>query len=94
MQELPERRPAEKRDDEEEGKPETALERARELGLSGDDNRPDSQRETTLFGKRLIVGGELSTALRGRADYELERGANDDDLRLAPELKLEVIWLP
>lgn len=94
MEDSPERRLPDDQDGDEEGNPESALERARELGLSGDDNRPDKQRETTLFGKPLIFGGELSTSIRGRSDYELERGANDDDLRIAPELKLEAIWIP
>lgn len=80
--------------DDEDAKPETALDRARELGLSGDDNRPHSQRETRLLGRPLVVGGEIGTALRGRRAYELERGANDDDLRWAPELKIETIWVP
>lgn len=94
MQELPEPRSPDSNEDGDEAKPETALERARELGLSGDDSRPEKQKETTLFGKPLIFGGELSTSIRGRSDYELERGANDDDLRIAPELKLEAIWIP
>ena len=86
-------KPAQK-DQDEDAKPTTALDRARDLGLSGDDNRPGDQRETTLLGKRLILGGEISTSLRGRSHYDLERGADDDDLRFSPESKFEAIWLP
>lgn len=84
--------PAAQEDDE--ALPDTALERARDLGLSGDDNRPESQRVTTLLGTPLILGGEVSSAVRGRMDYDLERGARDDILALEPQLKLEAIWIP
>lgn len=72
----------------------TTLERARDLGLSGDDNRPGAQRETTFLGQRLILGGEISTSLRGRGHYDLARGADDDDLRVESVVKLEALWLP
>lgn len=87
-------RPATQTDGDEEAQPATALDRARDLGLSGDDNRPGRQRETTLLGNRLILGGEISTSLRGRRHYDLERGTDGDDLRIEPEIKLEAIWLP
>jgi alginate production protein len=73
---------------------ETALELARELGISGDDARPDQQLETTLFGKRLIIGGEAGLGTRFRKNYELVRGSDDDDLTFDPEVKLEAIYLP
>jgi hypothetical protein len=81
--------------DDEDGKaPASALERARDLGLSADDVRPDQQKETTLLGKPLILGGELSLGVRGRSGYDLQSGAKDDDVRITPEAKLEAIWLP
>ena len=44
-------------DDEDDKAPASALESARGLGLSADDVRPDEQKETTLLGKPLILGG-------------------------------------
>lgn len=75
-------------------RPKSALALARELGISSDDSRPDQQRETTLLGKRLILGGKLSIEARGRSGYDLPRGASEDDVTLAPEATLEAIWLP
>lgn len=83
-----------RRPGDEDAPPETALEMARELGISGDDSRPDAQLETTLFGKRLIIGGEIGTGTRYRSNYELVKGSDDDDLTFDPEAKLEAIWLP
>lgn len=88
----PSRRPARPSDDEDRA-PQNALEIARELGLSGDDSRPDQQREITLLGKRLILGGELSAGSRFRTNYELLPNRDDDDLTFDPEAKLEAIWL-
>lgn len=78
----------------EDKRPNTALELARELGISGDDARPDQQLETTLFGKRLIIGGEAGLGTRFRKNYELVRGSDDDDLTFDPEVKLEAIYQP
>ena len=81
-------------DNDDENRPKTALDLARELGISSDDSRPEKQRETTLLGKRLILGGKLSVEMRGRSAYELVRGAEDDDVTVTPEATLEAIWLP
>lgn len=81
---------AQPRADDEDSRPKDPLELARELGISSDDTRPGKQRETTLFGKRLIIGGKLSGDVRARVDY----GAKDDDVSFAPEAVLEAVWLP
>jgi alginate production protein len=78
----------------EEERPATVLERARDLGLSGDDNRPNQQFETRLFGARLIAGGEISTVIRGRYNYELLGVQRDEDARAFAEVKLETVLLP
>ena len=80
--------------DDNEKRPDTALDLARELGISSADNRPDSQRETTLLGERLIIGGKLTADVRGRSAYGLVRGAADDDIGFDPEATLEAIWIP
>lgn len=80
--------------DDDDRPPTTPLEIARELGLSGDDSRPEAQRETTLFGKRLIIGGEIGVGSRYRTNFELVPNSDDDDLSFDPEAKLEAIWLP
>ncbi len=77
--------------DDEEKKPDTALDLARDLGVSGDDQRPENQRRLNLFGKPLIIGGEIGGSTQYRKDYELVRGADDDDFKISPELKLEAI---
>lgn len=76
-----------------EARPRTAYELARDLGVSGDDSRPANQRRLNFLGKPLIIGGEIGGTLRWRRGYALARGADDDDAQLAPEMKLEAIWL-
>ena len=65
---------------------------ARQLGVSGDDMRPDEQFETTLFGRTLIIGGELEAA--GQARRRLDPGAEDGVAKLTPEAQLEFLYLP
>lgn len=79
--------------DDEDKRPRTALELARELGVSGDDTRPDDQTQINVLGKPLIIGGEIGADLRYRGNFEIERGADDDDGQLQLETKLETIWL-
>ena len=74
-------------------KPETALEIARELGLSDDDRRPEDQLEVPLFGKRLIIGGTAEVQGEFRGNYDLGTPAGNDDLSLSPEAKIEALWL-
>jgi alginate production protein len=76
----------------EEKRPETALEIARELGVSDDDRRPENQLRINLFGKPMIIGGEVGGSAQYRGGYELTPGADDDDARLEPEVKIETIW--
>lgn len=76
-----------------EKRPQTAFELARALGVSGDDTRPENQRRINVLGKPLIVGGEVGASFQYRKDYELVRGAKDDDFKIGPEAKLETIWL-
>jgi alginate production protein len=64
------------------------------LGLSDDDSRPSKQLETQLFGGRLIFGGEINTQLRGRYNYSLQDGDEDNEIGFTPELKLETLWQP
>jgi alginate production protein len=76
-----------------EKRPQTAFEIARALGVSGDDSRPENQRRINVLGKPLIIGGEVGASFQYRKDYELVRGAKDDDFKIGPEAKLEAIWL-
>jgi alginate production protein len=82
---------AQKTGDDDEKRPETALELARELGVSGDDQRPENQRRLQVFGRPIIIGGEIGGSAQYRKDYELVRGADDDDFKVSPEFKLEAI---
>ena len=74
-------------------RPRTAYELARDLGVSGDDSRPENQRRINLLGRPLVIGGELGGTAQWRRGYGLVRGADDDDVKVGPELKLETIWL-
>jgi alginate production protein len=78
--------------DDDDRRPQTALELAKELGISADDQRPESQRSINLFGKPLILGGEIGASFQYRKDYELTDGADDDDFKIGPEAKLEATW--
>ena len=51
------------------------------------------QKRINLFGKPVIIGGEIGSSAQYRGGYELTPGADDDDATLEPELKLEAIWL-
>ena len=64
------------------------------LGVSNDDVRPDNQFQTKLFGRPLIVGGELEAAGRSQSNFNLDGGARDYRLRAFPEAKLELTYLP
>jgi alginate production protein len=88
------RAPSSTPSDDDEKRPKNALELARDLGISNDDSRPNSQREMTLLGKRLIIGGKLTADMQARSAFDLVRGAKDDDLTAAPEATVEAIWLP
>ncbi len=75
----------------EEKRAETAIELARELGISDDDQRPENQKRLKILGKPVTLGGEVSSGFQYRKGYELVRGADDDDFKFSPELKLEAI---
>lgn len=79
--------------DSDERRPDSALERARDLGLSSDDKRPGKSKQRIVLGKPLIISGEISTSLRGRRHFDLVPGANDDDIRIDPLAKIEAIWI-
>lgn len=83
--------PAQDSGSDDDRRPETALEIGRELGLSSDDQRPENQRRLSLFGRPLIIGGEVSSELQYRHGYELAPNADDDDFKFAPEMKLEAV---
>lgn len=57
---------AQRNSDDDQKRPETALELARELGVSGDDQRPENQRRLSVFGRPLIIGGEIGGSVQGR----------------------------
>ena len=80
--------------DEESDQPKTALEIAREVGLSDDDRRPDNQLTVGLFGKPLIIGGQIEGDVRDRGHYNLGRNRQSDQLDATGQAKLEAIWLP
>lgn len=80
-----------------EGKPKlkSAQKLARKLGLSIDDVRPDQQLERSLFGSKLIIGGELSAKSQGLSHLNLSVESKDDNfLEFAPELTLEAMLVP
>ncbi len=64
---------------------------ARQLGVSLDDNRPEDQFETTMFGRPLIVGGELEAAGQWRDNLDLT--GEDGVGKLTPEAQLEFLYL-
>lgn len=64
---------------------------ARQLGVSLDDTRPDDQYETTLFGRPLIIGGEVEAAGQWRDNLDLT--GEDGIGKLSPEAQLEFLYL-
>jgi alginate production protein len=75
-----------------EKQPETAIEIARALGVSDDDRRPEDQLRVNILGKPMIIGGEVGSSFQYRGGYALTPGADDDDARIEPELKIETLW--
>lgn len=64
---------------------------ARQLGVSLDDNRPEDQFETTMFGRPLIVGGELEAAGQWRDNLDLT--GEDGVGKFTPEAQLELLYM-
>jgi alginate production protein len=64
---------------------------ARQLGVSLDDTRPDQQFETNVFGRPLIIGGELEFA--GQWRDNLDPAGEDGVGKLTPEAQLEFLYL-
>jgi alginate production protein len=84
--------PAHGQDDERRA-PEGALEIARELGLSDDERRPEDQLQFEVFGRPLVIGGEIETELQLRENYDLGTEDEGDDIQLAAEIKLEAVLM-
>ncbi len=59
-----------------------------------DDFRPDEQFTVELFGRPLIIGGEVGITPRYQKDFKLDPNENDDRLRLNTELQLELFYTP
>lgn len=84
--------PAHAQDDERRS-PEGALAIARELGLSDDERRPDDQMRVDIFGRPLVISGEVETEVQSRTNYDLGTEDEGDDVQLAAEIKLEAVLL-
>ena len=78
----------------EKSKLEKLIKTSQKLGISNEDLRPEQQKSATLFGRPLIIGGEIRTILSAQNGYDLEKGAKDAILELTPSETLEFFWLP
>lgn len=74
-------------------KSKSLLKLSRKLGISNDDLRPEQQKQSTLLGKPIIIGGELRNVINAEKDYDLELDAKDDVFSYEPNATLEVFWL-
>lgn len=72
--------------------PEQAEISPRQLGLSADDVRPDEQLTLDLFGRPLVIGGEIEGGLQSQSNFDLDNSSDDFRLRAQPEAKLEAFY--
>ena len=70
----------------------STLRLGRELVQNRDDWRPLDQLVLPLFGRPLVVGGEIETEILLRTDFRLDPQRADDNLQVAPQLKLEFFY--
>ena len=70
----------------------TPLEKANTLALSQDEERPDQQFTTLLFGRPLRIGGKIESENRYRRDFRLNDALEDDDFNVDIEFKLELLY--
>jgi hypothetical protein len=64
----------------------------RELVQNRDDSRPVDQLVLPLFGRPLVVGGEIENEMLLRTDVRLDPLRADDDFAISPQLKLELFY--
>jgi len=57
-----------------------------------DDRRPEDQRSVQLFGRPLIIGGEIGINSRFRKDLRLDPHRDDDRLDLSASFQLELFY--
>ncbi|RMD98904.1 MAG: hypothetical protein D6814_06580, partial [Calditrichaeota bacterium] len=74
--------------------PPDILDRGLSLIRHPDDKRPDKQLTLPLFGRPLIIGGEVGHSWKFRGDYKLEDRAKDDLLRMDQGVELELFYRP
>ncbi|MBW2395705.1 MAG: hypothetical protein JRG95_15705, partial [Deltaproteobacteria bacterium] len=58
----------------------------------GDENRPEQQRTFSLFGRPLVVGGELEIRSEFEGDFALDPDEEDDILTIVPKLEIELFY--
>ena len=70
----------------------TEIDRAKALSRRPDTRRPDEQFTTQLFGRPLIIGGEIGARTRYRKDHSLDGSEEDDVARIDSDLQLELLY--
>ncbi len=70
----------------------TVSQRAQELSRQSDQKRPADQRQVNLFGRPLIIGGEVSVESDYRKDFRLDPARADDVLNVESKAELELLF--
>lgn len=74
--------------------PQDVFDRGLSLIRNPDDKRPDRQLTLQLWGRPLIIGGEVGNSVNFRGDYELDDAEKDDLARLDQGIELEFFYRP
>ncbi len=72
--------------------PASIVDLARSLGISQDQTRPANPLTVNVFGKPMIIGGELSAPAQWRSNYAFTDGGGDDQIKTSPSLEVDDIW--
>ncbi len=64
----------------------------REITRRNDDRRPDDQLTLELLGRPLVIGGEISSTVRGRRDFRIDPARDDDDVNIDTVMDVEFFY--
>jgi hypothetical protein len=64
----------------------------REITRRNDDRRPEDQLMLELFGRPLVIGGEIGSTARARGDFRIDPTREDDDVNLDTVMDVELFY--
>lgn len=71
---------------------EGTLQLGREITRRNDERRPEDQLALVVLDRPLVIGGELSSTVRGRRDFRIDPLRDDDEVNLDNWLDVELFY--